>query len=84
MREIQFRYRNYAGVEGPRIARPISLRYGTSEWHREPQWLMLAYDVHKEENREFALKDMKEVQGPLVFDRLGQTLGDFISNKGEA
>lgn len=33
---ITFWYRNYKGEECYRRVRPVSLRYGTSEWHKEP------------------------------------------------
>lgn len=49
-------YRNWRGEVSERRILPILIRYGTSKWHPEPQWLMLATDVDKGEEREFALK----------------------------
>lgn len=63
MNAITFWYKNYKGEEGYRRATPISLRYGTSEWHTTPQWLMLAHDDEKDAPREFALADMKNFIG---------------------
>jgi hypothetical protein len=55
---IVFWYKNYKGEQGYRRAVPISIRYGTSDYHRAPQWLMLAFDTEKEAEREFAMADM--------------------------
>jgi len=38
-----------------RWATPVSIRWGVTEWHIEPQWLMLAFDHVKGADREFAL-----------------------------
>ncbi len=54
-KELTFWYRNYRGEEGPRRVRPLGLRYGTSQWHKEPQWLMIAIDLEKNAEREFAM-----------------------------
>lgn len=54
---IRFHYRNWQGKVALRHATPISLRFGTSEWHREEQWLMRAYDHDHQAECEFALTD---------------------------
>lgn len=61
--ELVFWYRNYRGEEGYRRVRPISLRFGVSEWHAEPQWLLKAEDLEKGSEREFAMRDVKNVVG---------------------
>lgn len=60
---ITFWYRNYKGEEGYRRVKPISIRYGTSDWHKEPQWLLLADDLENNKRREFAMRDMSGVVG---------------------
>lgn len=45
---------------------PISVRYGTAEWHPEPGWLMLAHDLDKSAMREFAMKDIGAAASPAV------------------
>jgi predicted DNA-binding transcriptional regulator YafY len=55
---IVFRYRNWKGDVSDRTARVISLTYGATEWHREPQWLLKAFDIEKNAERLFALRDM--------------------------
>lgn len=64
---ITFWYRNYKGEEGYRRVRPISIRFGVSDWHKEPQWLMLADDLGPSDaaatikRREFAMRDIRHV-----------------------
>jgi predicted DNA-binding transcriptional regulator YafY len=58
---LRFAYRNWSGRLGTRHVRPISIRYGSSKWHPSPQWLMLADDLEKGEQREFAMRDMAGV-----------------------
>lgn len=55
---ITVTYTNWKGITATRRIRPHSLRFGSTEWHPEPQWLMKAEDIEKNELREFALKDM--------------------------
>jgi hypothetical protein len=63
---VVFWYQNYEGKEGYRRAVPISMRFGTSEWHKKPQWLLLAFDEDKKANREFAVADMRDVIGQQI------------------
>lgn len=62
---IRFRYVNWRGEVSQRRALPISTRFGVSEWHLDPQWLMLATDLDKNEDREFAMRDMTLVEPDL-------------------
>lgn len=52
-------YTNYKGKTGVRKILPKSITFGHNEWHKEDQWLMIAYDFDKEADRTFALKDIK-------------------------
>lgn len=54
---VTLTYTNYRGETALRTILPKSIRYGSTEWHPEPQWLLLALDVEKNADREFALKD---------------------------
>ena len=54
---ITFRYTNWRGEVADRTAIPRGLRWGATEWHPEPGWLLLAFDTEKQADREFALKD---------------------------
>lgn len=51
-------YKNWKGETSIRNIVPIAVRWGTSEWHREPQYLLSAFDVEKGDSREFALSEM--------------------------
>jgi hypothetical protein len=68
MTKITFTYTNWRGETSTRTATPYRLRFGTSEWHKEPQALMLAYDYEKRSEREFAVRDMSAVSPNLVFN----------------
>lgn len=68
---LTFWYKNYRGESGFRQAIPISLRFGSSKWHPESQWLLLGLDTDKQEEREYALRDMSGVVGfpSIMFQR---------------
>lgn len=55
-------YVNYKGERSHRRISPRSIRFGTSHYHPEPQWLMAAADLDKGALREFAMKDMTNVK----------------------
>lgn len=57
MGPISMTYTNYKGETAVRRIVPISVDFGTTYWHRKPQWLLSAYDLDKEAHREFALSD---------------------------
>ena len=58
-------YTNYKGERTVRGVVPISIRFGKSEWHPEPQWLMLAHDLGRNAEREFAIKDIHSWRGSI-------------------
>lgn len=55
---VTIRYTNYRGETGVRRIIPIEIRFVSTEWHPEPQWVMEAYDVDKGAQRSFAIKDI--------------------------
>lgn len=57
-------YTNYRGERAWRLidCTNSKTRFGTSLFHTEPQWLMTALDVSKDEEREFAVKDIHETR----------------------
>ena len=57
MKPVTMTYTNYRGETSVRNVTPITIDFGTSEWHQDPQWLMSAYDNNKGVHREFALRD---------------------------
>lgn len=52
---VAIRYRNWRGEVATRRIAPTGVRWGSNEWHPEPQWLLDAIDVDKGEPRTFAL-----------------------------
>ena len=50
-------YRNWRGETAKRTFVPNGVWFGTSEWHKEPQWFLKATDLDRNEERDFALKD---------------------------
>jgi hypothetical protein len=55
---VEIDYTNYRGERSLRRIQPKKLRFESTEWHPEPQWLMEALDLGKNETRYFALKDI--------------------------
>jgi predicted DNA-binding transcriptional regulator YafY len=65
--ELKFRevcrvmYTNWKGETASRRIIPMSVRWGSNEYHPEAQWLVEGYDVDKAEYRTFALAGILEV-----------------------
>ncbi len=55
---VEIDYMNWRGERGRRTIYPLGLRFGSNEWHRDAQWLLVAQDTEKGELRTFALKDI--------------------------
>lgn len=56
---VKIVYTNYKGVTGARNIVPIEIIFGNNEWHTQDQWLMRAFDIQKNAERTFALKDIR-------------------------
>jgi len=52
-------YTNYKGKTSNRKIVPKEIIFSSNEWHKEMQWLLLAYDVEKKADRTFAIKDIR-------------------------
>lgn len=61
---IEILYTNYRGETSRRRVVPSSLRYGSTEYHPEPQWLLDAFDLEKRAERTFAMRDVQEWKSP--------------------
>lgn len=48
-------YTNWRGERGERRIRPLRIYHGASQYHRDPQWIMIALDVSKRAERHFAM-----------------------------
>jgi len=45
---------------------PIEIWFGSTEWHKQDQWLLAATDLDKNERRDFALQDIVEWLGTAL------------------
>ena len=52
---VRIDYTNWRGERRQRIVRVLDFRFGTNEWHIEPQWLFHAYCIESGVEREFAM-----------------------------
>jgi predicted DNA-binding transcriptional regulator YafY len=54
---VSIDYTNHRGERGVRKIVPVhgGIVFRSSEWHREPQWLLDALDIDKDEIRCFAI-----------------------------
>jgi len=58
--KVRIIYTNYRGETSIRSIIPKSIKFGSTEWHPQEQWLLEAYDIDKNADRSFAIKDIKE------------------------
>lgn len=66
---VQIEYMNWKGERGRRTIMPSVIRFGTSHWHKDQQWLLRAFDISKGEMREFAMKDIHDWSPANVDDK---------------
>lgn len=74
---IKMLYRNHKGHVAWRNVIPYGVWWGTTEWHREPCWLLNAYDLDKSATRKFALKDALSI----LWDQEGEKSGPEVPEK---
>jgi 5-methylcytosine-specific restriction protein A len=55
---VLMEYINYKGEVEVREVMPQYVKYGTTDWHRRPQWLLQCTDIDKNEDRTFALSSI--------------------------
>ena len=58
--KVKILYKNWKGVTSYRNIVPKSVEFKATEWHPEEQWILNAFDIDKQADRAFALKDIKE------------------------
>ena len=63
MTAMTFTYTNWRGETAPRRVLPLRVRWGTTEWHPDAQWLMDATDLDRNTLRTFAMSGMKNIGG---------------------
>lgn len=58
-KQIQILYTNWKNETRERIILPIRIEFKSTTWHQEEQWILVALDLEKNEERSFAIKDIK-------------------------
>lgn len=58
-REVKIVYTNFRGETAIRSIIPKEIVFISTEWHPQEQWCLLAFDVEKQAERTFAVKDIK-------------------------
>ncbi len=58
-RIVKMVYTNYKGETEVRKIVPKELKFGSTQYHLQEQWLLVAHDVDKDAERTFAMKDVK-------------------------
>lgn len=68
---VTLTYKNWKGEVADRLILPITIWYGTTEWHPEPQWFLKARDMEKHDERDFALVDFGNSRDALIEQMAG-------------
>jgi len=55
---LVFKYKNWEGKNAVRKVEPIKIWFGKTQWHPRNQWFLKAKDLDKNEERDFALRDV--------------------------
>ena len=58
-KEVNIVYTNYKGETTIRKIIPKEVVFESNEYHKEEQWILVAFDMDKQAKRRFALKDIK-------------------------
>ena len=59
-KHVKILYTNWKGKTSYRNIIPKSIEFKSTEWHKEEQWILNAFDIDKKADRGFALKYIKE------------------------
>src|SRR5271156_5992394 len=59
---LTFDYTNHCGERALRSCDPITVWFGSTEWHREAQWFLRAIDMERGAMRDFAMRDMSNIR----------------------
>ncbi len=64
LKNVKIVYTNWRGEKSERHIVPIKIWFGNTDWHAKEQWLLKAFDVDKQAERDFSLIDIHEWQAP--------------------
>lgn len=54
-------YTNWEGITADRKIQPLHIWFGTTEYHKTPQFLLNAIDLDKDAERDFAMNDIHNI-----------------------
>jgi predicted DNA-binding transcriptional regulator YafY len=57
--KVKILYTNWRDETTWRGIVPIKIWFGSTRWHQEKQWFLKALDLEKNDERDFAMKDIK-------------------------
>jgi predicted DNA-binding transcriptional regulator YafY len=57
--DVQIVYTNHRGETAVRKIRPVKIWFGATEYHETEQWLLQAFDLDRQAERNFSMKDIK-------------------------
>lgn len=77
---LTFGYTNWRGKFEQRTIRPRKVWFGKTDWHPEPQWLLTGFDVEKDAERDFAIKDIGNGQSVQVEQAIDVALDLIVEN----
>ncbi|MBU0708583.1 hypothetical protein KJ596_02400 [Patescibacteria group bacterium] len=55
---LKFEYVNWKSERAVRNIRPVKVWFGSTKWHPVEQWLLKAFDLDKQAERDFSLKEI--------------------------
>jgi predicted DNA-binding transcriptional regulator YafY len=58
---IEFDYVNWKSEKATRKVKVFSIWFGSTEYHKQEQWLIKGFDYGKKDTRTFAMRDMSNV-----------------------
>lgn len=61
-KSVMIAYTNYRGEAAVRQILPKKIYFGSNQWHSDPQWILVAYDLDKKADRHFAMADIHSWQ----------------------
>lgn len=67
-------YTNWRAERSTRTIIPKSIYFGSNEFHKEPQWLLMAHDVEKDAPRTFAMLSIHSWRRQNPLEAIGQTI----------
>ena len=71
MEEVVIDYTNWRGERRERKVVPKYIEFGSSKHHPGQQWLLVAKDIEKGEDRTFAMDDIHSWRGTAAAERRG-------------